>query len=151
MKATWKPRPGETGTTIVLGDDALGFRQAGSKFIKGCWPESVTWQNQPAAYPGADTIDTFGRGNLSTVYTVIVDLQFATIGQRTAFEHRHANDLANEGTLEILHDAGGVDAMTAVIQSVQFTERNGLSVTVHYTFLGGVFSKGPASNLIPVP
>lgn len=151
MKAVWKPRPDTTGTTVVLGDDNLGFREAGSKFIIECGPEGEQWLNQTAAYPGADEIETFDRGNKQTAYRVIVDYQFATLGAAQKFRHNIGNDLEGAGILEITFDGGGQVSLQAVLNGIQKAGGIGLNFVLSYSFLGGRFTRGPSTNQTPLP
>lgn len=146
MKVTFKPRPDGEALPYVLADDSLGFRSNGSKFVVLAEPESITFQNQAAAYPRADEIETFRRGNAATIYRVIVDYQFSSIGDRTRFQHRVADYFTEAGILEILHDKGGIDALECVLQTIQKVAANGLSLTLQFTFLGGLITAGPANT-----
>lgn len=152
MKVTWKPRAGDTeGAAAVLGDDSLGFRAAGTKFVLVAEPEGISFQAQAAAYPRAEQVETFARKNQQTAYRVIIDYQFRTVGERTRFQHRVAQGLVREGILEIQHDNGGMDAMEAVLLGIQKVGSNGVALVLQFSFLGGAFTPGPASNLAPVP
>lgn len=131
----------------VLGDDNLGFRSNGSKFVILAEPETISIQGQAAAFPRADQIETFHRGNGVTVYRVIVDHQFTTIGERTRFQHRIASHFTEAGILEILHDSGGVDTLECVLQNIQKVAANGLSLTLAFSFLGGLIEPGPVNTV----
>lgn len=155
MKISWKPRPGQTGSSLVLGDDALGLRVNGSKVIVSAGPVSHQWQNQPAAYPDAEDVEHFDRGNCQTVYAAIIDYQFDTIGKCDQWLYDVANQFDGGGTLEVTFDGGGQSSMEAVIDSIQRVSRAGCCLVLQYTFLGGRFSAGPAvglpTNQVPIP
>ncbi len=151
MKVSWKPREDDTeGSTIVLGDDSLGFRAAGSKFIIEAGPTSEQWLNQSVARPGAAEIKTFDRKNKQTAYVVIVDYQFSSLGASQKFRHAIGNDMSGGGVLEISHDGGGQDSLEAVLTGIDLVSGHGLNLVLRYTFLGGAFFKGPASNQVPI-
>ena len=150
MKLTWRPRAGQSGSALVLGDDALGFRSAGSKFILSAGPTAVQFISEAVAYPRAEEIATFGRGNAQTSYAALIDYQFATVGACSQFLHRIGTDLDGAGVLEVTHDGGGQDSMEAICTAIQRVQRDGAMLVLSYTFLGGLFTKGPASNLVPI-
>ncbi len=148
MKIVWKPLPGETGSALVLGDDALGQRGSGTKVVRSAHPVGIAFAVQLAEYPGSDEAEAFGRGNKRIEYAAIVDYEFRTLGEASTFLHQLATDLDNSGTLEITHDGGQI-AMICALAGIQVLTYLGLFCAVQYTFIGGAMNKGPASNLVP--
>lgn len=146
MKLTWKPRPGVTGTPVVLGDNTRNARGPGAKVITSFTP-GFQYSVQAAAYPEADAIETFGRENLATEVSVIVAYEFSSYGECTKFLAGLGASLASEGVLEVAHTGGGADSMEACIQSARALQQVGASAFVQYQFLGGAFTRGQGNNL----
>lgn len=147
MKATWKPREADAGSdAVVLGDNTRNTRGPGSKLIISARP-AFTAQAQAAAYPRAETVETFARGNIATGIAITVLYEFRSFGECTRFTFDLANYVPTPGILEIAHLGGGASTMQAVCTGAEALSQDGCTAVVQYNFTGGRFTKGQSTNL----
>jgi hypothetical protein len=149
MKITWKPRTGETGSAVVLGDNTRNTRGPGSKLIVSSRP-GFQAQAQVAAYPRAEIVETFSRGNIQTGIAITILYEFQNHGECTRFTFDLGNYLAIPGVLDITHTGGGSSVMEGVFTGADVAQQEGASALVNFTFTGGRFTKGQTTtNTVP--
>lgn len=135
MKITWQA---PSVSPVVLGDDSLG-RGPGCKTVLFISP-AFEQQVQPASYPRATAADFFGRGNLVTTYSFAVDYGFSSITACRVWQHDLGALMKTEGTLAIDFTGGGTRILAGAWQSIQPEAIRGVSVAIHFVFVGGAMS-----------
>lgn len=136
MKLTWSPATGEIGSPVVLADDSIG-RGDGSMRLLSLVP-GFRRVAQLAAYPRAEAVETFDRGNLVSTVSAIVAYEFGSVGESARYLLRLGALLSGKGTLRIDHDDGGSDRLPdAVWETMEPSPQIGVSCNVRFTFVGG--------------
>lgn len=143
MKITLKPAPGESGDTFVLARETPA-RGPGS-MVATTKQRDFQVSIQPAEFPDAETIDVFARRNLRTAFAFTVHATFNTYSECDQFIDDLGARLGAKGILELSYIGGGQRSLLGALTSISAVSE-GVSAIINYTFLGGAFDKGPASN-----
>ncbi len=144
MRIVWKPAPDEAGASIVLAQPSPA-RGPGSMIRIG-GDREFSHGIQAAEYPGAEVIEVFDRQNLRTAYSFTVHATFDTYTKCQQFVDDIGAKLVGRGILELSYTGGGQRSLLGVWTSVHPRD-DGVSAIIQYSFLGGAFSKGAATNI----
>jgi hypothetical protein len=96
---------------------------------------------ETVAYPRAESVDHFARGNAASAFSFVVLYEFATVSACAQWTIAIGDLLAGKGDLQISHDGGGQDELNGCVwQRIQPLAKTGIIVPIEFTFIGGKFN-----------